>query len=121
MSYTFIGYSTVDRNFGNIVLEDVDLAKRDLLNHFYTRRGERLGEPDFGSILPLLVFDQLDDTSVFIAEDDIKEIIDSDPRWELTNLNTRIGQNSINCELFLNYIPSSTPTQLYLNYTQEES
>lgn len=121
MAYTFIGYSTVERDFGNIVLEDIDLAKRDLLNHFYTRRGERLGEPDFGSILPLLVFEQLDDTSIFLVEDDVREIIDSDPRWELNNLNTDIGQNSINCELFLTYVPSATPTELYLNYTQEES
>lgn len=120
MAYRFIGYTTVERDFGSTVLENVELAKRDLLNHFYTRRGERLGEPDFGSILPLMIFEQLDDTSVFLVEDDVRTIIESDPRWELDNLNTQIGQNSITCELFLIYIPTATPTQLYLNYTTEE-
>ncbi len=53
---TFIGYSSVDRKFGNFTLKDVELAKRDLLNHFYTRKGERLGEPEFGSIIQDMVF-----------------------------------------------------------------
>lgn len=121
MAYKFIGYSTIGRNFGNVVLENIDLAKRDLLNHFYTRRGERLGEPDFGSILPLLVFEQLDDTSIFLVEDDVRKIVESDPRWNLVDLNTTIGQNSINCELQLFYVPTTTPTELFLSYTAEES
>lgn len=121
MAYNFIGYTTVEKDFGNTVLENIDLAKRDLLNHFYTKRGERLGEPDFGSILPLMVFEQLDDTSVFIVEDDVRIIVESDPRWNLIDLNTTIGQNSIECEIFLNYVPTTTTTELYLNYTTEES
>jgi len=53
---TFVGFSTIGRKTGTNVLEDKELAIRDLLNNFYTRRGERLGEPEFGNILPELIF-----------------------------------------------------------------
>lgn len=47
---TFIGYSTLAEKSGrrSWVLYDIDLIKRDLLNHFYTRLGERVMRPDFG-------------------------------------------------------------------------
>ena len=67
---TYIGYSTIDQISGSKTLVDVELAKRDLLNHFYTRRGERVGNPTFGSILPELVFEPLDNATIKEALDD---------------------------------------------------
>jgi phage baseplate assembly protein W len=121
MAYKFIGYSTVDIEFGSVTLTDVNLAIRDLYNHFYTRRGERLGEPDFGSIIPLMVFEQLDEISVFEIEQDVRNIINSDPRWEFINLKTEIGQNSVACIVEIRYVPTTQVETLYLNYTAEES
>jgi phage baseplate assembly protein W len=47
---TFVGYSTLAENSGrrSWVLYDIELIKRDLLNHFYTRLGERVMRPEFG-------------------------------------------------------------------------
>jgi len=121
MAYKFIGYSTVDRKFGSVSLKDIPLAIRDLYNHLYTRRGERLGEPDFGSIIPLMVFEPLDNDSVFVIEQDVRNIINSDPRWEMINMTTQIGENTISCVVNLRYLETATEEQLYLNYTAEES
>jgi phage baseplate assembly protein W len=117
----FIGYNSIDEYFGSVTLQDVDLAKRDLLNHFYTRKGERLGSPTFGSILPLMVFEPLDDISIEIIENDIDEIISLDPRWILIDKIIVIGQNSITCDLKLRYNPTLTIEQLYLKFSAEES
>lgn len=117
----FIGYTSVDQYFGGVSLQDSEIAKRDLLNHFYTRKGERLGSPDFGSILPLLVFEQLDDATIFAVEDDVRDIISLDPRWKILNNNIEIGENSITCDILLEYQPTLTIEQLYLNFTAEES
>jgi phage baseplate assembly protein W len=117
---TFIGYSTVDRKFGNFTLKDVELAKRDLLNHFYTRKGERLGEPEFGSIIQDLVFEPLDDRTVNAVEDDVRDVVANDPRWILNTLNITTGQHTIECILNLTYRPNSTPEELYLKFTAEE-
>ena len=115
----FKGYSTVDVRFGNVVLEDIALAKRDLLNHFYTRKGERLGQPEFGSILPDLVFEPLDDLVIDLVEDDVRDIIDNDPRWILNNLDVRVVTHSITCVVNLTYRDTATVDELYLEFTAE--
>ena len=115
----FKGYSTVDVRFGNVVLEDIALAKRDLLNHFYTRKGERLGQPEFGSILPDLVFEPLDDLVIDLVEDDVRDIIDNDPRWILNNLDVQVGKHSITCVVNLTYRDTATVDELYLEFTAE--
>lgn len=117
----FIGYSSIDQYFGSVTLQDVELAKRDLLNHFYTKKGERLGSPEFGSILPFLVFEPLDDDSIFQVENDIDTIISLDPRWNLVNKEIIIGENSITCDLRLQYVPTLTIEELYLKFAAEES
>ena len=120
----FKGYSTVDIRFGSVILEDVDIAKRDLLNHFYTRKGERLGEPEFGSILPDLVFEPLDDFTISLVEDDVREVIGNDPRWILDDLDIQVADHSITCVVNLTYKQTSTVEELYLkfvaDYTTEE-
>ena len=115
----FKGYSTVDVRFGNVVLEDIALAKRDLLNHFYTRKGERLGQPEFGSILPDLVFEPLDDLVIDLVEDDVRDIIDNDPRWILNNLDVQVGTHTLTCVVNLTYKDTATVDELYLKFTAE--
>ena len=57
---SFIGFNTVGRLFPPFKLTDVDLVKRDLLNHFNTRRGERVMNPEFGTIIYDLLMDPQD-------------------------------------------------------------
>ena len=51
MAVLFKGFSTVDKNRAPYTLTDTNLIKRDLLNHFYTKKGERVMRPNFGSII----------------------------------------------------------------------
>ena len=37
---TYIGYSTVENQNSSKILVDKELAIRDLMNHFYTKKGE---------------------------------------------------------------------------------
>ena len=39
---TYRGFNTVNNNFGSSKLTETDLIKRDLLNHFAIRKGEKL-------------------------------------------------------------------------------
>jgi phage baseplate assembly protein W len=118
---TFIGFSSFGKRTGTRVLEDRELAKRDLLNHFYTRRGERLGEPEFGSILPELVFDQFDQSTVDAADEDVRNIIDADPRWLLLDyqIDTNIPYTLI-ITVQLRYVSDLSEDRLVLEYTNRE-
>jgi len=45
------GYSTVGNTGTKVQLVDADLVKQDLINHFNIRRGKKLMNPDFGTIV----------------------------------------------------------------------
>lgn len=117
---TFVGFSTFGKRIGSNVLEDKALAKRDLLNHFYTRRGERLGEPEFGSILPDLIFEQLDQIIIDAADDDVRKIIRQDPRWKLIDYKLESDNQSLTITVQLEYVPDLSEEHLVLEYTATE-
>jgi phage baseplate assembly protein W len=67
-------------------ITDFELVRLDLLNHIFTRPGERLMMPNFGSIIPELTFEPLDDQTLDILQEDLQRIINFDPRVELIDL-----------------------------------
>ena len=117
---TYVGYSTIEQDAINTTLTDRDLALRDLLNHFYTRRGERVMNPEFGSILHDLVFDPLDARTEILAEQDVVRIIDSDPRWQFVSLNlSKPEEHQLDIRVRVIYDDSDNEEELYLTYTSE--
>jgi phage baseplate assembly protein W len=45
------GFSTINEANPTSKLFDLELVKQNIINTFYTRRGERVMNPDFGSII----------------------------------------------------------------------
>lgn len=70
----------------SIILTDIDLVKTDLINHIFTRRGERVKMPRFGTSIPDLLFQPLTNDLLDLIEDDITGVFNYDPRVELQNL-----------------------------------
>lgn len=67
-------------------LRDIELVKLDLLNHIFTKRGERVMMPDFGTLVPELVFEPLTMDLLNTVTEEIVYVIDYDPRVELINI-----------------------------------
>jgi len=83
---TYKGFSTVNNNFSSSKLTDTDLIKRDLLNHFAIRKGEKLMRGNFGTSLRDLIMDPLTEDTKNLILDEIQQVIDYDPRVELQEL-----------------------------------
>lgn len=66
---------------------DVELVKQDILNSIFTRRGERVMMPMFGTRIEDMVMEQLDSTSLSIIRRDITTALSKDPRVEIETLN----------------------------------
>lgn len=64
-------------------LVNKEIVKRDLLNHFFTRLGERVDMPTFGTRIPDMLMEPMDATSLEIIESDTENVINYDPRVEL--------------------------------------
>ena len=108
----FKGYSTVDKTWGNFKLYDIDLAKRDLLNELYTRKGERLMSPQFGSIVWDMLFNPLTDEVVEVIRADCLRIVTKDPRLALLNIDVIDNEHTIIVTISLRYVPTATETDL---------
>lgn len=74
---------TANRSFG---LKDIELVKQDLLNHIYTIKGERLMMPNFGTRIPMMVFEPNDESTRQIIETDLMSVFNYDPRVQVINL-----------------------------------
>jgi len=74
------GYNTVDNTTNKIRLEDAELIKRDLLNHFQIRKGEKLMRPDFGTIIWDALFEPMTEDLRDAIVEDVIEVIKYDPR-----------------------------------------
>lgn len=73
-------------NNKSFLLMDVDVVKADIKNHIYTRFGERVKMPSFGSRIPDMPFEPLDQISLSTIYGDLEDIISYDPRVKLLDL-----------------------------------
>ena len=71
---------TLDNDFGPYTITDKDLIIMDLLNHFGTRKGEKLMNPGYGCIIWDRLFDPLTSELKDAILNDVSTIIRSDPR-----------------------------------------
>ena len=74
------GFSTLDNKFGSVRVTDTQLIKRDLLNHFAIRKGEKLMNGKFGTSIQDLIMDPLTEENKQIVVQEINEVINTDPR-----------------------------------------
>lgn len=104
-------------------IRDIELVKLDLLNHIFTRRGERVMMPGFGTRIPDLPFEPLDDITISILEEDLRTVFAFDPRVELLELSVMpsYDTNSITVAARLLYIELNMVDTLDLNITFEGS
>lgn len=77
------GYSSVNRDFGPFGISDNDLIVQDLLNYLSIRKGEKLHNPQFGSIIWSRLFDPLTPALKTEIKNDIDRIIAYDPRFNV--------------------------------------
>ena len=117
----FVGFSTANKVRAPYELSDSALVKRDLLNEFYTRKGERVMRPNFGSI----VWDLLMDPSTSDLEEavrtDINRIASRDPRITVRDIRVLVAEHTIRAEVDLTYIQLNDTDTLYLEFVRNIS
>jgi phage baseplate assembly protein W len=118
---TFKGFSTVDTVRAPFVVTDAELVKRDLLNTFYTKKGERVMRPNYGSIIWDLLMDPEDTTTNSEIVDDVKRIVDADPRVEYLDTTIYTLDHTIRIEVELSFLPFNNKDILYIEYIREIS
>jgi len=95
------------------------LVKQDLTNYFNIRKGEKLMNPEFGTIIWDKIFDPLtEDTKTEIMQD-IKRIISYDPRLGAQDVVVTEYDRGLQIEITLVYIQTNQVDQLKLQFDQQ--
>lgn len=118
MAILYKGFSTIgrDRKFR---LTDFELIKQDLINHFHIRKGEKLMNPNFGTIIWNVLYDPFtaELKSAIIA--DIKAIAAYDPRVSIDNVIVTEFETGIQIELELRYLQTNQTNIMNLRFNNQ--
>lgn len=111
------GFSTVGRN-KRFRLDDFDLVKQDLINNFNIRKGEKLMNPNYGTMIWNVLFEPMTPTLQNLILTDIKTIISNDPRIETDNIVVTTYLQGIQVQLELRYKLTNQTSALNMQFDQ---
>jgi phage baseplate assembly protein W len=114
------GFSTYNRA-RKFKLTDFELARQDLFNHFHIRRGEKLMNPNFGTIIWDVLFEPFTDSVKDAITSDVQKIVSYDPRIAVTNIIITEFTNGINIELVLTYVPTNQTEILKMQFDRDSA
>ena len=118
-SRSYRGISTVNTDDTSWTKYDIALIKQDILNHFHIQKGEKLSDPNFGTIIWAVLFDPLtDDLKQLIAED-VTEIINSDPRVVAERIQVEEYDKGIEIEATLRYLNFNISESMRITFDQD--
>jgi phage baseplate assembly protein W len=112
------GFSTIDQT-KKFRLTDSELIKRDLLNHFAIRKGEKLMNSNFGSIIWNALFEPLTADVKAIIVDDIQRVINSDPRIRVDNVLVDQLDMGLQVQIELTILPDNYSDVISLQFNRE--
>lgn len=119
--YLFTGFSSQNVVPGNVktTLYDLDLVKCDLLNQFMTRKGERVMLPNYGTNIWDRLFEPFTEVIKGLILQDVLDVINSEPRVTIQNVNSYVVDHGIVVDVELFYIPWAVVDTLALSFNNE--
>ena len=115
---SYKGFSTVSNSSEGFSLYDFELIKQDVINHFHIRKGEKLSDPNFGTIIWDVLFEPFTEDVKQAIVDDVTAIINYDPRVKAENVVVQTYESGIQIECLLSYIPYNISEALQFKFDQ---
>ena len=100
---SYRGMSTVNPDNVTFSLYDISLIKQDLINHFHIRQGEKLSNPEFGTIIWDALFEPLTESLKEAITQNVTKIINSDPRTNVNSILIDQYEKGIQIECTITY------------------
>ncbi len=114
-AFVYKGFSTLN-NSNNTQAYDINLVKQDLINHFYIRKGEKLENPAFGTIIWDMLFEPMTPQTKKLIADDVQAIVNYDPRMQVNSVSITSTDMGIQIAVNLTYLPFNVNEQMTLNF-----
>jgi phage baseplate assembly protein W len=117
---TFKGFSSQATNT-NYKLYDFELVKQNLLNRLSIRKGERVENPEFGTIIYDVLFEPLTEDLRQAIADDITRNLNADPRINTEEIIVSEEDHGISIQATISYLPYNITEKLQLDFDQNST
>lgn len=115
----FFGFSTVEAAKSQNLM-DIDLIKQDLLNHFNTKKNERVMMPGWGCGIWDYLFEPINHVKENIIYE-AQQVIDADPRVELENIDIIEKDHGLRIDMTLLYVPLRAVSMFSIEFDRRNS
>lgn len=119
-AFTYKGFNSKNKQNG-FKLYDIDLVKQDIINHFYIRKGEKLENPSFGTIIWDMIFEQFTEEVKTLIAKDVETIINYDPRIAVQSVSVDSTEQGMRIEAEVVYIPFNINERMTFNFDRNNS
>lgn len=112
------GFSSVNIENPSFALYDISVIKQDIINHFHIRQGEKLENPEFGTIIWEVLYEPLTDNLRQAIVQNVEDIINYDPRVAADNVIVDTYESGIQIECVLTYLDYSIAETMQLQFDE---
>ena len=117
LTQVFKGFSSrADQN--NFRLYDFELIKQDLINILSVRKGERVENPEFGTIIYDCIFEPLTNALKQAIADDITQNLNADPRISTSDIIVSETEKGIAVQATITYVPYNITEKLTFSFDE---
>ena len=114
---TFKGFSSrADKQ--NFKLYDFECAKQDLINRLSIRKGERVENPEFGTIIYDAIFEPFTAALKDAIVEDITANLNADPRIATEEILVTEADKGIAIQATITYVPLNITEKLRFNFDE---
>jgi len=116
-SVTFKGFSSrADKR--NFKLYDFEVAKQDMINRLSVRKGERVENPEFGTIIYDAIFEPFTEALKDAIIDDVTANLNADPRIATEEILVTEADKGIAIQATIKYVPLNITEKLRFNFDE---
>jgi|TARA_R110000824_G_scaffold11742_3_gene51419 phage baseplate assembly protein W len=116
-SVTFKGFSSkAERQ--NFKIYDFECAKQDLINRLSVRKGERVENPEFGTIIYDVLFEPFTDALKETIVEDVTANLNADPRISTEEINVIEADYGITIQATIKYMPLDITEKLQFKFDE---
>lgn len=118
--FIYKGFSSKETT-KNFKLYDINLVKQDIINHFHIRKGEKLENPEFGTVIWDMLFEPFTESVKIIIAKDVEDIVNYDPRIIVNSVTVDSTEMGIRIEAEITYIPFNINEQMTFDFDKNNS
>ena len=102
----------------NFKIYDFEVAKQDLINRLSVRKGERVENPEFGTIIYDAIFEPFTEALKDAIIEDVTANLNADPRLSTSDITVREADKGIAIEASITFIPLNITEKLSFNFDE---